>query len=272
MPGVLVFIRHGQSEWNASGQFTGWVDVGLTAQGKEEAKFGGELLAKTGINFDVMYTSVLKRAIRTGNACLEAMGQDYVPTIKTWRLNERMYGGLQGMNKKATVVEHGKEQVLIWRRSFDVPPPPIDVSNQYWPGHEVHKYGNLTLKELPKTECLKDVIARVMPFWESKIMPDVLSGKNVLVAAHGNSIRAICKYLDQIPDDVIPGLEIPTGIPLMYRLDSTGKPIPSAQAVAPLSGEFLISKEELAKKQEEVKNQTKVDTSKPATNEQESAL
>jgi len=265
MPGVLCFIRHGQSEWNASGQFTGWVDVGLTEQGVGEAKFGGSLLKDTGIKFDVMYTSVLKRAIRTGTMCLEEMGQDYVPVTKTWRLNERMYGGLQGLNKKATVQEHGKDQVLIWRRSFDVPPPEIDVGNQYWPGHERHKYGSLPLKDIPLTECLKDVIDRVMPFWESSIMPDVLAGKNVLVAAHGNSIRAICKYLDAIPDDVIPGLEIPTGIPLLYRLDDAGRPIPSEKAVEPLTGEFLISKEELAARQEAVKNQIKVDDPKPAT-------
>lgn len=265
MPGKLVFVRHGQSEWNASGQFTGWVDVGLTELGVEEATFGGQLLKESGIQFDVMYTSVLKRAIRTGNIVLEQIGQEYIPVQKTWRLNERMYGGLQGLNKKKTVEEHGKDQVLIWRRSFDVPPPEIDIGNQYWPGKERHKYGNVPLKDIPLTECLKDVIDRVMPFWESQIMSDVLAGKNVLVAAHGNSIRAICKYLDNIPDDVIPGLEIPTGIPLVYDLDNAGRPIKSEKAVEPLTGEFLISKEELAKRQEAVKNQIKVDTSKEQT-------
>jgi len=262
MPGKLVFARHGQSQWNASGQFTGWVDVGLTKQGLEEATFGGQLLRDSGIKFDVMYTSVLKRAIRTGNVILQECNQEFVPVVKTWRLNERMYGALQGCNKKETVVEHGKEQVHIWRRSFDVPPPEMDVGNQYWPGRERHKYGNVPLKDIPLTECLKDVIARVMPFWEKCIMPDVMAGKNVLVAAHGNSIRAICKYLDQIADDVIPGLEIPTGIPLVYELDKNGRPIKSQNAVAPLSGEFLVSKEKLAEMQEAVRNQTKVDDAK----------
>lgn len=255
MPGKLVFVRHGQSEWNASGQFTGWVDVGLTEQGVAEAQAGGELLAASGIEFDVMYTSVLKRAIHTGNLVLDAIGQHFIPVTKTWRLNERMYGALQGLNKVATVEEHGKPQVLIWRRSFDVPPPPIEVSNQYWPGHEVHKYGNLALKDIPRTECLKDVIARVMPFWESNIIPDLLAGKNVLVVAHGNSIRAICKYLDNISEDVIPGLEIPTGVPLVYDLDENMAPIPSELAVAPLSGAFLGDPEEIAAAQERVKNQ-----------------
>jgi 2,3-bisphosphoglycerate-dependent phosphoglycerate mutase len=265
MPGKLVFMRHGQSEWNASGQFTGWVDVGLTDQGIEEATFGGQLLRDSKIKFDVMYTSVLKRAIRTGTIALQECNQEFVPIVKSWRLNERMYGALQGCNKKETVVEHGKEQVQIWRRSFDVPPPEIDIGNQYWPGRERHKYGNVPLKDIPLTECLKDVIARVMPFWEQNIMADVMAGKNVLVAAHGNSIRAICKYLDQIPDDVIPGLEIPTGIPLVYNLDDSGSPIPSEKAVAPLTGEFLVTKEELEKMQEAVRNQTKVDDAKPAT-------
>jgi len=262
MPGKLVFVRHGQSEWNDAGLFTGWVDVGLTALGIGEATYGGELLNEQGIKFDVMYTSVLKRAIRTGNIVLEQCKQEFVPVIKTWRLNERMYGALQGLNKKETVKEHGKEQVHIWRRSFDVPPPEIDVGNQYWPGHERHKYGNVPLKDIPLTECLKDVIARVMPFWNKYIMADVMAGKNVLVAAHGNSIRAICKYLDKIPDDIIPGLEIPTGIPLVYELSDQGVPIKSENAVAPLSGAFLISKEELAAKQKAVADQTKVDDAK----------
>jgi len=267
MVGTLVFIRHGQSQWNASGQFTGWVDVDLTAQGVEEAQFGAELIGQAGIQFDVMYTSVLKRAIKTGQMVLNETNQHFIPVVKTWRLNERMYGALQGLNKVATVEEHGKPQVLIWRRSFDVPPPEIDVSSEYWPGHEVHKYGNLALKDIPRTECLKDVIERVVPFWESEIMRDLREGKNVLVAAHGNSIRAICKYLDNIPDDVIPSLEIPTGIPLVYELDEDLNPILSDRSVAPLNGYFLISAEELKERQEAVKNQL---NAKPVATENES--
>jgi len=268
MVGTLVFIRHGQSEWNASGQFTGWVDVDLTAQGVEEAQFGAELIGQAGLQFDVMYTSVLKRAIKTGQMVLNGTNQHFIPVVKTWRLNERMYGALQGLNKVATVEEHGKPQVLIWRRSFDVPPPEIDVSSEYWPGHEVQKYGNLALKDIPRTECLKDVIERVVPFWESEIMRDLREGKNVLVAAHGNSIRAMCKYLDNIPDDVIPSLEIPTGIPLVYELDEDLNPIPSDRSVAPLNGYFLISAEELKERQEAVKNQL---NAKPVATENESA-
>jgi len=259
MVGKLVFIRHGQSEWNKSGQFTGWVDVGLTEQGVKEATFGGECLKKEGIQFDVMYTSVLKRAIRTGNIVLQCIGQEYIPVVKSWRINERMYGGLQGQNKKECVKTHGKEQVLIWRRSFDVPPPEMDVSHEHWPGRERHKYGNVPLKDIPLTECLKDVIERVLPFWFSNIVPDLKAGKNVLVAAHGNSIRAICKYLDNIPEDVIPGLEIPTGIPLVYDLDENLQPIPSPKATKPLTGAFLVSKEELEKAQAAVANQIAVE-------------
>jgi len=255
MVGKLVFIRHGQSEWNASGQFTGWVDVGLTELGYTEASAGGELLLESGIQFDIMYTSVLKRAIITGNTVLDIINQNFVPVVKTWRLNERMYGALQGLNKVATVEEHGKAQVLIWRRSFDIPPPPIDVSSEYWPGHELHKYGDLALKDLPRTECLKEVIERVIPFWEERIIPDLKAGKNVLVAAHGNSIRAICKYLDQIPDDVIPSLEIPTGVPLVYDLTEDMVPIESENAVAPLRGAFLGDPESIKAAQEKVKNQ-----------------
>jgi len=255
MVGKLVFVRHGQSEWNASGRFTGWVDVDLTELGIEEATAGGELLRESGIQFDVMYTSVLKRAIKTGNLVLNIIGQHYIPVVKTWRLNERMYGALQGLNKVQTVEEHGKAQVLIWRRSFDVPPPEISVSNEYWPGHEAHKYGDLPLKNIPKTECLKDVIDRVIPFWEEKIIPDLKAGKNVLVAAHGNSIRAICKYLDNISEADIPGLEIPTGVPLVFDLDENMAPIPNPMAVAPLSGAFLGDPEKIKAAQEKVKNQ-----------------
>jgi len=199
MVGTLVFIRHGQSEWNASGQFTGWVDVDLTPKGVEEAQFGAELIGNAGIQFDVMYTSVLKRAIKTGQMVLNGTNQHFIPVRKTWRLNERMYGGLQGLNKVATVAEHGKPQVLIWRRSFNIPPPPIDFNDQYCPLREKHKYCNLSLEEIPRTECLKDVINRVSPFFKDTILPKLTSGLNIIIIAHGNSIRAICKYLDGSP-------------------------------------------------------------------------
>eukprot|EP00493_Phyllostaurus_siculus_P025705 UN26050 len=219
MPGKLVFMRHGQSEWNASGQFTGWVDVGLTDQGIEEATFGGQLLRDSKIKFDVMYTSVLKRAIRTGTIALQECNQDFVPVVKSMAIKRANVW-------RFTRMQQERNRCRTWKRTgsnlatkLRVPPPEIDIGNQYWPGRERHKYGNVPLKDIPLTECLKDVIARVMPFWEQNIMADVMAGKNVLVAAHGNSIRAICKYLDQIPDDVIPGLEIPTGIPLVYNLD-----------------------------------------------------
>lgn len=250
----LVFIRHGQSLWNASNQFTGWVDVDLSELGLKEAKSGGHELAKQKIQFDCMLTSYLKRAIKTGNIVLEAIDQLYIPVVKSWRLNERMYGGLQGLNKTETVKKHGKEQVLIWRRSFDVPPPKIDSNSQYNPKNEP-KYRNVDSKDIPETECLKDVITRVMPFWESEIKPRLQKGERILLAAHGNSIRAILKYLDNIDDKVIPSLEIPTGFPLVYNFDKNLKIIPFKQAVEPLSGLFLGDPEVIRKAQEKVKNQ-----------------
>eukprot|EP01083_Nonionella_stella_P071032 190496_1 len=223
---TLVFIRHGQSEWNASNQFTGWVDVGLTELGKKEAMEGAGEIKKAGYQFDIMYTSYLKRAILTGNMVLEGINQLYIPITQSWRLNERMYGALQGLNKAETVEKHGKEQVLIWRRSFDVPPPEIDEKSQYNPANDV-KYSKLNKNDIPKTECLKDVIARAEPFWKSDIEPKLKQGKTILVAAHGNSIRAIVKYLDNIDDKIIPSLEIPTGIPLVYQFDKDLNIIPN---------------------------------------------
>jgi len=254
----LIFSRHGESEWNVANKFTGWVDVDLSEKGIGEAKGAGELVKEAGYQFDVCYTSYLKRAIKTSNLALEHSDQLHVPVVKSWRLNERMYGGLTGLDKKETVVKHGAEQVQIWRRSFDLPPPEIDADSEYHPKKEA-KYKALDPKDIPTTESLKTVIERVMPFWEGTIIPDLKAGKTVFVAAHGNSIRAIVKYLENIPDDVIPGLEIPTGTPLVYELDAELKPIPSELAVAPLTaGRYLGDAEKIKAAAEAVKNQTKV--------------
>ena len=236
---TLVFSRHGESEWNVANIFTGWVDVDLSEKGLGEAKGAGELLKGEGLQIDVAFTSYLKRAIKTCNLALEGADQLYVPINKSWRLNERMYGGLTGLDKKETVVKHGAEQVQIWRRSFDIPPPALEKESKYHPCHEA-KYAALDPKDLPDTECLKDTIARVMPYWESAIAPELKAGKTVFVAAHGNSIRAIVKMIEGISDDVIPGLEIPTGTPLVYELDADLKPIASPLAVEPLKfGRYL---------------------------------
>lgn len=192
---TLVFSRHGESQWNVDNRFTGWVDVDLSDKGTGEAKAAGELIKAEGLKFDVCFTSVLKRAIKTCNMALEEADQLYVPVNKSWRLNERMYGGLTGLDKKETVVKHGAEQVQVWRRSFDVPPPPIEKDSEYYPGKDP-KYASLKPEEIPVTECLKDTITRVMPYWESEIAPALKAGKTVFVAAHGNSIRAILKFLE----------------------------------------------------------------------------
>jgi len=255
---TLIFSRHGESEWNVANIFTGWVDVDLSTKGLGEAKGAGELLKAEGYQIDVAYTSVLKRAIKTCNIALENADQLHVPVNKTWRLNERMYGGLTGLDKKETVQKHGADQVLVWRRSFDVPPPPLEKDSKYHPCKEA-KYKDLDPKELPDTECLKDTIARVMPYWESTITPDLKAGKTVFVAAHGNSIRAILKMIEGISDDDITGLEIPTGTPLVYMLDKELKPISSDKAVDPLKfGFYLGDAEKIKAAAEAVKNQTKV--------------
>eukprot|EP00435_Cladocopium_sp_Y103_P008919 s1602_g2.t1 len=255
---TLIFSRHGESEWNVANIFTGWVDVDLSEKGLGEAKGAGELLKAEGLKIDVAFTSYLKRAIKTCNLALEAADQLHVPTNKSWRLNERMYGGLTGLDKKETVVKHGAEQVQIWRRSFDIPPPALEKDNKYHPCHEA-KYKALDPKDLPDTECLKDTIARVMPYWEEAIVPELKAGKTVFVAAHGNSIRAIVKMIEGISDDVIPGLEIPTGTPLVYELDGDLKPIASPLAVEPLKfGRYLGDAEKIKAAAEAVKNQTKV--------------
>merc|ERR1712137_932057 len=212
---------------------------------------------KEGLKFDCAFTSYLKRAIKTANLALEQADQLHIPVLKSWRLNERMYGGLTGLDKKETVQKHGADQVQIWRRSFDLPPPDIDDNSEYHPKLEA-KYKDLKPEEIPKTESLKTVIERVMPYWEGVIQPQLKEGKTVFVCAHGNSIRAIVKYIEGIPDDVIPGLEIPTGTPLVYELDKDLKPLPTDQAMAPLKfGRYLGDAEKIKAAAEAVKNQTK---------------
>jgi 2,3-bisphosphoglycerate-dependent phosphoglycerate mutase len=220
----LVLVRHGQSQWNLDNRFTGWVDVPLSELGTKEAKEAGRLMQEAGLTFDVAYTSVLKRAIKTLWIALEELDLMWIPVHRSWRLNERMYGALQGLNKSETVARHGEEQVLIWRRSYDVPPPALDESHEYWPGKE-RRYAKLGKGELPKTECLKDTVNRFLPLWESEIAPAVKRGERVIIAAHGNSLRALVKYLDGVSDSDIVELNIPTGIPLVYELDANLKPI-----------------------------------------------
>jgi len=220
----LVLVRHGESVWNKANRFTGWTDVGLSEQGIQEAKSGAALLIEGGYTFDVAYTSVLKRAIQTLWIILEEMDLMWIPVYRCWRLNERHYGTLQGLNKAETARLQGKEQVYIWRRSYDVPPPPLDENDERFPGHDP-RYAGLSDAELPRTECLKDTVARMLPYWHEVIAPAVASGQRVLVAAHGNSLRALVKYLDNISDEEIPGLNIPTGIPLVYELDDDLKAI-----------------------------------------------
>jgi 2,3-bisphosphoglycerate-dependent phosphoglycerate mutase len=255
-PYTLVLVRHGESQWNVENKFTGWVDVELSEKGEKEADAGGKALKEAGYSFDVAYTSVLKRAIHTCWRVLTGLDQCYIPTHRDWRLNERFYGGLTGLDKKETVQKHGPDQVQIWRRSFDVPPPPLEKSNQYHPTKDP-KYKNIPAKDLPDTECLKDTIVRCLPLWEGEIAPALRSGKKVLIAAHGNTIRAICKHLDNIPEDLITGLEIPTGIPMAYKLDANLKPIADPEAVAPLNARFIGDPAVVKAAQDKVKNQTK---------------
>jgi len=220
----LVLIRHGESQWNKENRFTGWKDVDLSEKGLEEAKAAGKLLKDEGFTFDEAYTSVLKRAIRTLWTVLDEMDLMWIPETKSWRLNERHYGGLQGLDKAETAAKYGDEQVLIWRRSYDVPPPELDVSDERYLGNDPRYAG---IDHFPATECLKDTVARVVPYWESEIMPKIRHGKRLIIAAHGNSLRALVKYLDGISDDEIVSLNIPTGVPLVYELDEDLKPIKS---------------------------------------------
>ena len=220
----LVLLRHGQSQWNLENRFTGWVDVPLSEVGIAEARAAGKLLRSEGFAFDQAYTSVLKRAIKTLWIVLEELDQMWVPVTRSYRINERMYGGLQGLNKAETVAKHGEDQVKIWRRSYDIPPPPLDETSEYWPGKD-RRYAALKPNELPRTECLKDTVERFLPFWDSEIAPAIKSGKRVIIAAHGNSLRALVKHLDNVSTEDIVELNIPTGIPLVYELDQNLKPI-----------------------------------------------
>ena len=222
----LVLIRHGESTWNLENRFTGWTDVELTATGVEQARQAGRLLRQAGYEFDVAYTSVLKRAIHTLNHCLDTMDRDWLPVVKDWRLNERHYGGLQGLNKADMAKQYGDAQVLVWRRSYDTPPPAL-ASDDPRGQRQDPRYAKLAPEQVPLTECLKDTVARVLPFWNEAIAPAIKSGQRIVLAAHGNSIRALVKYLDNIGDDDIVGVNIPNGIPLVYELDADLKPIRS---------------------------------------------
>ena len=244
----VVLLRHGESDWNKQNRFTGWKDVDLTEKGIEEAKISGQLMKEAGFVFDIAFTSVLKRAIRTLWLALDEMDLMWIPVINTWRLNERHYGALQGLNKAETSAKFGDEQVHIWRRSYDIQPPALTVDDERYPGKDP-RYATLTAEELPLTECLKDTVARFLPFWHNDAVPAIKSGKQVIIAAHGNSIRALVKYLDNVPEDEISELNIPTGVPLVYELDNDLKPIKHY---------YLGDPEEARKKAEAVANQAKL--------------
>ena len=220
----IVFLRHGESVWNKENRFTGWTDVDLSEKGIQEAKEAARLLKKEGYTFDIAFTSVLKRGIRTLWIVLDEMDLMWIPVYRSWRLNERHYGALQGFYKAKMAAEIGEEQILIWRRSYDVPPPPLKTSDPRYPGNE-RKYEQLTADQIPLTECLKDTVNRVLPYWHETIVPMIKFGKKILISAHGNSLRAIVKYLDNISDEEILKLNIPTGVPLIYELDEDLKPI-----------------------------------------------
>jgi len=220
----LVLIRHGESTWNLENRFTGWTDVDLTATGIEQAKQSGRLLKAEGYDFDVAYTSVLKRATRTLWHTLDELDRTWLPVVHSWRLNERHYGALQGLNKAETAKKYGDEQVLVWRRSYNVPPPPLEPNDPRCERSDV-RYAKLAPEQVPLTECLKDTVARVLPFWNESMAPAIRAGRRLVVSAHGNSIRALVKYLDGISDDDIVGLNIPNGIPLVYELDDELKPL-----------------------------------------------
>jgi 2,3-bisphosphoglycerate-dependent phosphoglycerate mutase len=222
----LVLVRHGESDWNKQNRFTGWTDVDLSEKGIQEAKEGGQVLKREGYTFDVAYTSVLKRAIRTLWLVLDEMDLMWIPVHRNWRLNERHYGALQGLNKSETAEKFGEAQVKIWRRSYDIPPPLLTPDDERYPGRDP-RYASLTPEELPLTECLKDTVARFLPLWHDTIAPAVKSGKKVLIAAHGNSLRALIKYLDNVSEEAIVELNVPTGMPLVYELDEELKPIRS---------------------------------------------
>lgn len=243
----VVLLRHGESTWNKENRFTGWTDVDLTEKGEEEARTAGILMKAEKLEFDMAFTSVLTRAVRTLWIALQTMDMVWIPIINSWRLNERHYGALQGLNKAETAEKYGDEQVLIWRRSYDTQPPKLTIDDERYPGFD-RRYANLTAEELPLTECLKDTVARFLPYWHTEIVPVIKSGKRVLIVAHGNSLRALVKYLDNVSDEEIVGLNIPTGVPLVYELDDNLKPIKSY---------YLGDPEEAKRKAEAVANQAK---------------
>ncbi|NQU44026.1 2,3-diphosphoglycerate-dependent phosphoglycerate mutase [bacterium] len=243
----IVLLRHGQSTWNLDNRFTGWTDVDLSEKGREEAQAAGVLLRKDGYEFDLVYTSVLRRAIRTMWITLDGIDQMWLPVIRDWRLNERHYGALQGLNKAETAEKHGEEQVKIWRRSYDTPPPALDENDERHPSRD-RRYRDLTSKQLPLTESLKDTVARFVPYWKETIAPQVKAGKRVLIVAHGNSLRALVKHLDNVSEEEILGLNIPTGIPLVYEL---------ADDLTPIQHYYLGDPEAAKKAAEAVANQGK---------------
>jgi len=244
---TLVIIRHGESTWNKENRFTGWKDVPLSDKGHEEAAAAGKLLRDEGYVFDEAYTSVLKRAIRTLWHIQEQMDLMWIPVHRSWKLNERHYGALQGLNKAETAAKHGEDQVKIWRRSYDIPPPALETSDERWPGHDP-RYENLSDREIPGGECLKDTVDRVLPYWGNEIATKVRAGRRLLVAAHGNSLRALVKHLDGISDDGIVGVNIPTGMPLVYELDAD---------LNPMSKKYLGDPEAVEKAMAAVANQGK---------------
>jgi 2,3-bisphosphoglycerate-dependent phosphoglycerate mutase len=244
VPYTLVMLRHGQSAWNLENLFTGWYDVDLTAQGRDEAVQGGTDLLAAGVLPDIVHTSVQVRAIRTAELALDACGRNWVPVRRSWRLNERHYGALQGLNKKETADQYGADMVKVWRRSYDVPPPPLDIDDERW-GYD-ERYASLPRDVLPRAECLKDVLERMLPWWYDAIVPDLRTGSTVLVAAHGNSLRSLVKHLEQMSDEAVVELNLPTGEPLVYRLDDDCRPIDDL-GPGGLRGRYLAPDRALAK-------------------------
>ncbi|RMB62054.1 phosphoglyceromutase [Tessaracoccus antarcticus] len=248
MTGKLILLRHGESEWNAKNLFTGWVDVDINAKGETEARRAAELLKDEGLLPDVLHTSLMRRAIHTANLTLDGCDRHWIPVRRSWRLNERHYGALQGLDKTQTRDKYGEEQFMKWRRSYDTPPPPIEQDSEYSQFHDP-RYADIPAAERPLTECLKDVVKRMLPYWSSDIIPDLEAGKTVLVAAHGNSLRALVKHLDNVSDEDIAGLNIPTGVPLYYELNDQHMPVT-------VGGRYL-DPEAAAASIEAVKNQGK---------------
>jgi 2,3-bisphosphoglycerate-dependent phosphoglycerate mutase len=244
---TLVLLRHGQSTWNLENRFTGWTDVGLTEQGAAEAREAGRLIREEGLEFDQVYTSVLTRAIKTMWIAMEEMERVYLPVERTWRLNERHYGALQGLNKAETAEKHGADQVQLWRRSYDIPPPALDQDDERHPRFDA-RYAGLDPSDLPASECLKDTVERFLPYWHERVAPAVKSGERALIVAHGNSLRALVKYLDDVSDEEIVGLNIPTGVPLVYELD---------EELRPLGHRYLGDPDEIAARAKAVADQAK---------------